>query len=190
MKRISLLLTLAFLSIFVYSQEAPSLKSSIAIVPQYTLINGLRVDFEKEIKPKKFIQVCPQFYFKDNNGNDGILHTNVTKLLGGGINVYQKHFLLNDAEIYDFYSSYGLTYAYYHLEHENWNDSYNSNIHKIGGDFLMGLQVGYERVFIDLYAGAGFRYSLSEATDFNDTPWDYNYTGFTLVLGARIGFYL
>ncbi|MBN1949651.1 MAG: hypothetical protein JW801_00505 [Bacteroidales bacterium] len=188
MKKYLLLLVFCFLGSQAFSQDTSPFKTYLSYVPQYTFIHGIRIDIDKEIKPKKFIQICPQFYLTENSGSRALMNQDIDRLIGGGLSVYHKKFLSRDPEIYDFYLSYGLSYTYFNIEHTKNSITHFDDIHKVGGDLLIGLQLfATDYFFVDIYGGAGIRYSISDLEEFNRTSWDYNASGAILTCGMRVG---
>jgi len=180
-----------------------------SFVPQYLINRGIRLDFEKQITPRSFIQFCPQFYLgeqKDYNSNE-IYYDDVSyeeddfnKVIGGAINVYHKIFANSDFTRNGVYFSYGLSYSYFEIDYlEEYLDntiSTTGKIQKYGGDLLIGYQFIFNnKLSLDLYTGVGTRFSNmdTEAVNkdrFNSNYFSYNYEGNLLHFGVRIGLVL
>lgn len=192
----------------VYAQkDTVRLKGTIySFVPQYLINRGIRIDVEKQISPRSFIQFCPQFYLgqqKDSNDNDiyyndyDYAQDDYDNVIGGALNIYHKVFANDNFLRNGLYFSYGLSYSYFEIDYL---DTYLDNtinasgtIHKYGGDLLLGYQFFFkDKLSIDLYTGVGTRFSEmdtnAENTDrFNRNYFSYNYNGNLLHLGFRIG---
>lgn len=170
-----------------------------SFMPQYLINNGIRIDIEKQLKNKHFIQVSPQFYLSEQNKEDGSNSddNSFTNLVGGGVNIYHKYFVDDDFLKNPLYISYGLSYNYFNIDYY---DEYlgslihaNADIHKMGVDITVGYQkiIG-DVVSLDIFTGLGTRYSVmgtdSESDDrFNSSYYGYNYTGNLMLLGLKIG---
>ncbi|NOQ24265.1 MAG: hypothetical protein GQ564_02785 [Bacteroidales bacterium] len=180
-----------------------------SFVPQYLIIKGIRIDIEKQITPRSFIQFSPQFYLGENNQNSIDSYSNnffsdddedFNKILGGGLNVYHKIFANDDFLNNGVYFSYGLSYSYYEIEYyEDFLGSTIDNeatIQKYGGDILIGYQLFFKnKLSLDIYTGIGSRFSNmdtngSTRNKFNSNYSGYNYQGNLLHLGFRIGLIL
>jgi hypothetical protein len=163
------------------------------------LINrGIRVDIEKQLSQKHFLQICPQFYLSEKQEDTFIDSQNqFSYLIGGGLNIYDKIFAAESYKDYGLYFSYGLSYSYFYIEYLDNSGaselSAKGNISKLGGDLILGYQFFIrDLVSIDLYTGLGTRVSFMDAdgadTDrFNTGFFGYNYTGNILLLGFRLG---
>jgi hypothetical protein len=180
-----------------------------SFVPQYLINRGIRIDIEKQISPRSFIQICPQFYLgeqKDHNNND-LYYNDVSydeddfnKIIGGGINIYHKVFANKDFLNKGVYFSYGVSYSYFEIEYfeEYLDNTINATgvVQKIGGDLLIGYQFFFRnKLSLDLYTGIGTRFSEmdtdGESTNrFNTNYFSYNYNGNLMHLGFRIGLIL
>lgn len=181
-----------------------------SFVPQYLINRGIRLDIEKQITPRSFIQICPQFYLgerndyssSDINYDDYYYYdeNEFNKVTGGGLNVYHKVFANTNFLKNGIYFSYGLSYNYFEIEYyENYLDAIinaKGKIKKYGGDLLIGYQFLFRhKLSLDLYTGVGTRFSNmntnGESKDrFNSSYFGYNYTGNIMHIGFRIGLIL
>jgi hypothetical protein len=213
MKKI--LLIAIIISIF-FNTETQAQKDTVKLdgiifsfVPQYLINRGIRLDIEKQITPRSFIQICPQFYLgeqKDRNSND-IYYNDVSydeddfnKVTGGGLNIYHKIFANEDFLSKGVYFSYGVSYSYFEIEYfdEYLGNTINSTgtIQKVGGDLLIGYQFFFRnKLSIDLYTGVGTRFSEmdtdgEDSNRFNNNYFSYNYSGNLMHIGFRIGLIL
>ena len=199
MKKFILLTVLSVISIPLLFSQADTLNKTIySFVPQYLINRGTRVDIEKQIHGRNFIQICPQFYLSEKENDNFINSKNqFNTLIGGGLAVYHKIFAQEDFKTHGVYFSYGVSYNYFHVEYIDDSGDYEltakGDIHKFGVDAILGYQFFInEVVSIDLYTGLGTRLSYMNAdgsdTDrFNTSYFGYNYTGNVMLLGFRIG---
>jgi len=187
-------------------------KSIISFVPQYLIMNGVRIDYDRRIKEHHWIQLSPQFYLRENSsfrdGDDGYEYyednsyydeTDYNNLLGAGMHIYHRYYPRISYEGYTAYLKYGVTWQYFSLKYDeqlfnNYVERY-TNINKTGADINFGVVTFLnDFIGIDMYAGLGFRYShrSSDADNprkFNDFFESYGYTGNIVNLGLRISFY-
>ena len=213
MRKILLLTTLLgilFADISYAQKDTVKLDGMIySFVPQYLINKGIRIDVEKQITPRSFIQFCPQFYLgeqKDFNSAD-IYYDDVNyndddfnKVTGGGLNIYHKIFANTDFTRNGVYFSYGLSFSYFEIDYyeEYLGSTINANgkIQKYGGDLLIGYQFFFgSKLSLDLYTGAGMRLSTMDTNGenrdrFNSNYFGYNYQGNLLHVGLRIGLIL
>lgn len=180
-----------------------------SFVPQYLINRGIRLDIEKQITQRSFIQFCPQFYLgeqKDYNSSD-MYYNDVPydedefeKVTGGALNIYHKVFANPNFVENGIYFSYGLSYSYFEIEYlEEYLDNpinATGTIQKYGGDLLIGYQLFFRnKLSLDLYTGIGTRFSdmdtnAENKNRFNTNYFSYNYNGNLLHLGFRIGLIL
>jgi hypothetical protein len=199
-RMIGLLFIIVSLSInhLSYSQT-DSLKSGvIAFHPFHLIQNGIRLDYDRNIGEKQWIQIGPQFYaveYADDLNYHGFIN-----LIGFGVSGYHRIYLSRKVKNFGTYISYGVSYNYFSLKYEY--DSVNSssiiasntNINKFGADVIIGYQMlVFDQLVLDLYAGLGGRYSDRQYTgikheSFSDSMIDYGYTGNVMILGIRLGF--
>lgn len=198
MKKYLLFSLLFLLFLNVYPQEEKNKETIYSFLPQYLINRGIRIDIEKQIGPRHYLQICPQFYLSEKDEDNFTLDKNkFSYLIGGGLNIYHKIFTFEDFKKYGLYLSYGLSYNYFNIEYIDYSGevgvSAKENIHKVGGDLIIGYQFFFrEVVSLDVFTGLGTRYSYMDAgnadTDrFNTGYFGYNYTGNILLLGLRIG---
>jgi len=179
-----------------------------SFVPQYLINRGIRLDIEKQITNRSFIQFCPQFYLGERETRDNDIYyddynyddDDYNKVLGGALNVYHKIFANKNFTQSGVYFSYGLSYSYFEIDYyEEYLDATinaNATIQKYGGDMLLGYQFFIKnKLTIDLYTGVGIRFSEMDTNGdnkdrFNSNYFGYNYTGNLMHLGFRIGLIL
>lgn len=210
------IIILPILCIFLFSGTLSAQKDTTKIdgiifsfVPQYLINKGIRFDIEKQITPRSFIQICPQFYLSEKTErNTSEMYYNDTyfdnndfyRLTGYGINIYHKTFTNPDFFSKGVYFSYGLSYSYFDIDYydEYLNEIINANgkIKKYGIDLLIGYQFLLKnKLSLDIYTGFGTRLSNMDTNGpttnrFNSTFFGYNYEGNLLHLGVRIGLIL
>jgi len=188
---------------------------TISIVPQYLINKGLRIDFEKQLSSRQWLQVAPQFYMdlKGRENSDYSSSDDDTKdyekMYGFGLDLNHKIFLKNNlARPFGGYVSYGASYQHFSitLKGYRWDKvevdglpqlkptfaEATQTIEKIGAQLCIGAQ--YEIVdflFWDIYIGLGFRYSIYNSPlnirRLEENLWDYGYSGTTLIGGFRLG---
>lgn len=176
------LLSSIFLSIScitLNAQENPeggeNAKLAISIVPQYTLIGGIRLDIDKRIgETNSYLVFSPQFY---SNRNDLFWNFSYDQLTGAGLKVHHRYFMVNKPRPEGLYIQYGVSYNYTRIKYTDidWvNTDFGGssaqvedevtvveNIHKMGGDAIIGIQVSaYENLIVDFYLGVGYRGSI------------------------------
>lgn len=172
------------------AQDEPLIlkKTIISFVPQYLIIDGIRIDVERQLKGRHFLQICPQIYT-----NSATEYSNYYKeMIGGGLFVYHKYFPNTDFMNNGVYLSYGITYNYFHFSpNQDFPDVGVRNINKIGADFIIGIQVFHKQIIsIDFYTGAGIRNSFNNRTFNPDGSEDfprYDHSGNLFLLGFRLG---
>jgi hypothetical protein len=198
MKKYLLILLALFSLLDLLAQEREKKETIYSFVPQYLIKHGIRVDIEKQVSPRNFVQICPQFYLSERDEDNFWENRNAySYLIGGGMNLYHKIFAFEDYKTYGLYLSYGISYNFFSIDYTDYSGetdlSASGTIHKAGADLLVGYQFFIkEKLSIDIYTGLGTRYSIMEAdgadTDrFNTGYTGYNYTGNIMQLGIRIG---
>lgn len=211
MKIIPILLLSMITSTMVFAQEELPFKREkiISIVPQYVFQDGFRVDYEFTLQKnrKSWLQFSPEIFI-NTDGNQMTSH-DFNSMRGFGMEIHHKYFMKepNDRNGYYFayggglqylgikdnrdvsylYSEYGINYTSYR------NEEVNIPINRLLINFMVGKQIVRSRPFIiDYYLGVGFRYSMDENMDlidsYNDTWFDYGYSGSLMVAGVKLGF--
>jgi len=201
MRKFVIILIAIFFTPQLRSQESPDNLAVLSLVPQYLIIKGIRLDLDKQMTAKQFLQFCPQFYYRTGRGDENSnTFRDYDDLIGGGLIIYHKIFASENIMENGLYLSYGLSYNYFNLQRSQWvaNESVRvtGHVNKVGGDLLIGYQyISTTHLSVDFYLGYGIRYSIlnsdeGDDNDYNFLPWDYNYSGNFLQLGIRIGFVL
>ncbi len=184
--------------------------NAIGLVPQYTIVGGFRMDYERRISPKsnQWIIASPQVYMVTN----GRLGHDFVDLNGFGIDMKHRIFLAESTlEPKGFYFEYGPMFQQYKIKDERtYTEKYfedgieyytiktgvlTTKLMKLGGNFHLGYQwlLG-QKAFLDLFAGPGIRISFDDRNEgfspwYNDMWIDYGYSGTLLDGGLRVGFY-
>jgi len=194
MQKIILILSLSFLLIFSLSENILSQTDTlerksmqIAIIPQYIIQHGMRIDIEPLFKNGKHsLQISPQFYYNENEvyySNNPLYYDyeeEYEKMIGYGIGLHHKIFAhyFNDKK-WVIYFSYGGEYAHFTMDYKSWEwveytedglqyIEYNlidveQNTDRIRFNLLMGIQFNYvENLFLDFYIGTGGVYSIND----------------------------
>lgn len=189
-------------------------KSAISFVPQYLIKNGIRIDYDVKIKDHHWLQICPQFYFREKNVaspedyygyydyEPDLYHDDeyddesyFNNLLGGGLNLYHRYYPGTSWGKHLVYINYGVMAQYYHIQYDeqlytSYMEKY-TEIFKYGGDINLGVVAFLnDYIGIDIYAGLGFRYSnrKSDADNprkFNNFFESYGFTGNIINAGVR-----
>jgi outer membrane protein assembly factor BamA len=93
------------------------------------------------------------------------------------------------------YAGVGVNYRFLNTDYSEYNEATekNAKFNTYGFDFTFGYQFRLvEQLFMDLYLGWGFRYSLQDTEEdeeyWSDAFLDLGYSGFLPVAGLRLGF--
>lgn len=211
MKIIFFILLSILASTMVFSQdEKPFQREKImSIVPQYVFQNGFRVDYEFTLgdNRKSWLQFSPELYISTDGNN--MTSANYNNMKGIGLEVHHKYFMKEPDERYGFYFAYGgglqffgikndqnvqYTYSEYDTNYISYKtESVNTAINRVLLNFVVGKQVRrYDPFVVDYYLGIGFRYSMDKNMElmerYNQTWFDYGYSGSLLVAGLKFGF--
>lgn len=166
-------------------------KTIVSFVPQYLIINGLRIDVERQLKGRHYLQLCPQYYIN----NEPLYNESYDEMHGGGLFIYHKYFPEKNILKNGVYVAYGFTYNYFRFKYLDDNSQTQElKVNKLGGDLFIGYQYIYNKIVsIDIYAGMGNRNSFlsqKEADKFDDFsfgPFGYSYSGNLFIFGFRFG---
>lgn len=208
---------IAFIALFAFATSSNAqevqkfdLHTGLAFVPQYTIKGGLRLDFDKSISKtsNQWIIVSPQLFMVSGNR----YNHNFEELWGVGMDLKHKIYLkpgsmrpegyyVQYGGMFQYFSitdtrDYAITYIENGIEYHGveWG-KIATNLYKVGGNFHLGYQwlIG-DKLFIDIYTGAGIRLSFNNRnkgfdTWYNDSWVDYGYSGTLMDAGFRIGFF-
>lgn len=184
-----------------------STRNHLMIVPHYLVFDGMRIDYELKIKNNHWIQLCPQFYFKENNSSsdDNIspisitnnnTNTSLRRLFGVGLDAYHKIYLGISYRQPGAFISYGASANYFEIEYAdegNVSQTSTSSFSKIGGDVIIGYDLGFKKnlIIFGIYTGLGYRYSFTNNSqikkNFTRSMYDYAYSGNIFLIGFRFG---
>lgn len=207
--KISLQIILTVLSIFPILKLSAQSEKIISIVPQYAFQNGFRVDYEFNLHDdwKSWLQFSPVLFI--NTDGDDITSYYYNSMSGFGLEVHHKYFMQEPDDRRGFYFAYGggmqfislkddqmMTYDYIEngVPYTSYkNEEVSTAIKRLMLNVMVGRQVvRYKPFIIDYYLGIGFRYSMDKdlnlIDDFNDTWFDYGYSGSLIVAGIKLGF--
>jgi len=211
MKIIQIILLSIVTSTMVFAQDELAFKREkiISIVPQYVFQNGFRVDYEFTLQNnrKSWLQFSPELFIS-TDGND-MTSNNYNSMRGIGMEIHHKYFMKEPNDRYGFYFAYGgglqffgikedqsVLYSYpeYGTNYISYkNEEVNTTINRLLLNFVVGKQiVRYKPFIVDYYLGVGFRYSMDKNLDlletYNQSWFDYGYSGSLLVAGVKLGF--
>lgn len=211
MKRLITLILIICAFNNMFAQFPDSLKSTkiISIVPQYVFQNGFRVDYEFNMKnnKKSWIQFSPEFFI--NTGSESMTGKSYKSMSGIGLEIHHKYFMDNHNRRFGYYMAYGTGYQHYGIkDNQQVKFTYSENgaeyfsyksadvttpINRILLNFVFGKQVILHKpIILDYYLGVGFRYSMTNKMElidnYNETWFDYGYSGSLLVAGFKFGF--
>lgn len=186
-------------------------RTAFGFVPQYTISGGMRFDIDRSVSKKsnQWLVVSPQIYVVTGSR----FNHEFKSLSGFGMDVKHKIFLKpNSMKPQGYYVQYGGMFQYFSItdtrqylesfteDGETYYDvtegEISTKLYKFGGNFNLGYQwlVG-DKVYFDIYTGAGIRISHNNRNDgfdtwFNNSWIDYGYSGTLLDGGFRIGVFL
>lgn len=209
--KIILIILVLLTSTIVFAQESQTFKREkiLSIVPQYVFQNGFRVDYEFTLRNnwKSWLQLSPELFI-NTDGND-ISSYNYNSMRGIGLEVHHKYFMEEPNERNGFYFAYGGGFQFFGIKSDEYVDytfseggaeyiSYrqeevNTSINRVLLNFVVGKQVvRYKPFIVDYYLGIGFRYSMDKNLElmetYNQSWFDYGYSGSLMVAGIKLGF--
>jgi len=167
----------------------PVLRNAIALVPQYALYRGIRVDIERRLKGgDHWFVFAHQFYLDVENStyyyNEGD-YGDYESMVGVGLNIYFKTIAFKSRKInaisglprQSIYLQAGPNFQYFSLQNEEEvatpftdingttyflfnQETVNKSIYRFGAVVDFGWQLAFDRFLFDLYLGMGIKYSL------------------------------
>ncbi len=204
------LIVLMFTYAYAQEQEAFLPHTGIGFVPQYAISGGLRFDIDKSISKtsNQWLIISPQFFVLSGMK----FNHDIKQLTGLGLDLKHRIYLKpNSIKPLGFYAEYGVVCQYFSItDNRQYTDSYSdngvgyyevvngevhSNLYKFGGNFHLGYQwLVSDKIFFDVYSGAGIRLSHNSNLKgldawYNNSWIDYGYSGTLLDGGFRVGFY-
>ncbi len=161
---------------------------ALSFLPQYMIVGGMRMDFDYQLNSKAWLTVAPAFYYTDNSY---MWEPDNTSYTGVGAFVNYRYFPSGKGV----YALAGLNYRYLNTKYSKYDDvsELKAKFNTFGFDIAVGYQfLLVEQLFLDMYLGWGFRYSL-DGSDEEESYWsdaflDLAYSGFLPVAGVRVGF--
>lgn len=207
---VSLILCLLFVK---YSQAQNTKNNNLLImgVPQYLLVNSVRIDIDKNIKgTNKWVVISPQIF----NGETGAISNmfsgrfNYLDVKGGALGLSYKYVLSEKSNSQGVYVAAGGAYHYLKVKSEGvlWEaqspgslimvqkqGSVSSIINRMGLNSIVGMQLKTNsNIFMDFYVGFGIKLGLDKTeeggiTDLSAYASDYGYSGTYLLMGVRFG---
>lgn len=161
---------------------------ALSFLPQYMIVGGMRMDFDYQLNSKAWLTVAPAFYYTDNSY---MWEPDNTSYTGVGAFVNYRYFPSGKGV----YALTGLNYRYLNTKYSKYDDvsELKAKFNTFGFDIAVGYQfLLVEQIFLDMYLGWGFRYSL-DGSDEEESYWsdaflDLAYSGFLPVAGVRVGF--
>ncbi len=182
----------------------------VGFLPQYSISGGFRCDIDRSIsrQSNQWLILSPQVFMVTGSrfGHD------FKEMWGLGLDVKHKIYMKpNSMKPEGYYVQYGLMFQHFSItENREYVDTFvedgatyygvfqgdvTTGLNKFGGNFHLGYQwlLG-DRVYFDIYTGAGIRISHNSRnkgfdTWYNNSWVDYGYSGTLLDGGFRLGFY-
>lgn len=191
------------------AQEKP-MSRAIMMSPQYVLNNALRIEFDFKLdSTNTWLIIAPQFYQKHKDSDDALNHREYNQMIGAGVDILMRNYLLKNKSGKSFYYSYGIGYRYLNIETDSYlwepsvdnnltfyqrgNSNYRFAIHGVSIRTTAGFQFNIiNKLMGDGFIGVGMKYAFYDRPDgsfirLNAGPSDYGYIGTYFVGGFRIG---
>lgn len=172
---------------------------AISFHPLYIFNSGTRFDFDWRLKqPNHWVIFGPQFYTY-NSGSEAsplIGDYSFEQLIGGGLNLQYRYYLLQQAAPYGSYLGAEIPFMWVQAEYKDeFGDESKQSVAKTGISILIGHQsTAYNFLLLDTYMGLGYRHSRiqTDGPEYNmgKSKIAFGYTGVLLVVGFRIGGWL
>ncbi len=202
-------LVLIFVTSTLSAQERP-LTRAIMMSPQYVLNNALRFEFDFKLdSTNNWLIIAPQFYQKHKDSDDALNHREYNQMIGAGVDILMRNYLLKNKSGKSFYYSYGIGYRYLNIETDSYlwettveenityyqrgNSNYTLGIHGLSFRCTAGFQFSIiEKLMGDGFIGVGMKYAFYDRPEgsfirFNQNASDYGYIGTYFVGGFRLG---
>lgn len=202
---------LLLVSVMASGQKADLVKEKhfgIGMVPQYSIINGTRIDFDYRLPSKnQWLVVAPQLYIAGRNSS----LWDFNEMAGAGIEIQHRLFLGEKSEPKGAYFAYGPVFQFYSVKDDGLasytfqenqvtyigleENTISTLIYKFGGNLIFGYQALISKtLYLDFYLGTGARFSFDNRKSglhsyYNDWWGDMGYSGTLMVGGMRIGIY-
>jgi len=165
-------------------------QNALSFVPQYAIINGIRIDYERRIKNgDQWFVIAPMFFIDNSNPyyySDGSNYSSYETMTGIGVNLYYKNIVYKSNKInwksglprHSLYLQAGPSYQHFSLTNseevavpfiDNGITYYQFDeqdvkkpINRFGGVVDVGWQLAFDRFLVDLYLGVAMKYSTGE----------------------------
>jgi len=195
-----------------YAQDVEKFapRRAVGFVPQYTITGGLRFDIDLSLSKasNQWLILSPQVYVVTGTR----FSHDFKEMWGVGLDVKHRIFLRPfSMKPRGYYVQYGGMFQYFSMtDNRQYVEPYtedgvqyysvvqgeiNTKVYKFGGNFHLGYQwlIG-DKVYFDIYTGAGIRISHNNHNDgfdnwYNNAWADYGYSGTLLDGGFRVGVY-
>lgn len=203
------LLILLFIIVPVFAQEKP-ISHAIMMSPQYVLNNALRFEFDLKLdSANNWLIIAPQFYQRHKDSDDALNHREYNQMIGAGVDLLMRSYLLKNKSGKGFYYSYGIGYRYLSIQtysylwqptiennityYQRGSSNYNLAVHGVSVRSTAGFQFSIiNKLMGDGFIGVGMKYAFYDRPDgsfirFNQNASDYGYIGTYFVGGFRLG---
>lgn len=211
------LYTLIFIFLFPQMTFAQEKNKNVifSYLPQYTLIKGLRTDFDIRLNRNTWLVCAPQFFLDHKYGKNEIIeespyeNSDYNQMSGAGIDLHLKFLFENNFFPFSIYYAFGPTMRYFDITKfaYTWIEKTHNGLpvlnyepgeinelhYQVSFNTLIGIQKDFKRFIIDAFIGGALRYSFSDNNDFRTTSnsmLDYSYTGALPVAGIKFGIIL
>ncbi|WP_375437524.1 hypothetical protein [uncultured Hymenobacter sp.] len=216
------LLLLLHVSVRAQGQDAALSRTLLVkLTPQYVVVSGYWLEVEKSWNqhPRQSVTFTPQFYAGPTGQPDALTTASSTTnsketVRGAGVQVQHRLYLTTTKAQYPagLYVSYGPNLQHFAVsgreigwrqvlgptglpQYEYSNGPRPETINRYGATAQMGYQAPLHpgRVFLDLYAGVGWRASTSRSgsetieSQYQSGPSDYGHEGLYFPAGFKIG---
>jgi hypothetical protein len=225
MKKITLLALILGISAPIFGQQKESVElpnqpqNAIALVPQYAIVHGIRIDYEKRIKNgNNWVVFAPQIYTDVDGSNSWTSgYASYESMTGMGLNVYFKSIAYKSDKINwrsglprtSLYLQAGPSYQHFSLRNteevavpyvEDGTTYYQFDtqevkkpINRFGAVVDVGWQLAFDRFLIDTYLGLAVKYSYDQNGELIRTSsggWGgRDYSGIYMDGGFRLGMF-
>lgn len=200
-------------------QQEPRLPFlAVKVVPQYLVQSGYWLEVERGWlqHPRHSLTLTPQLYWGPAGRPNLVDYVSADRnesVRGVGVEVRHRYYLRAARAAYPtgWYVSYGPSFQYLRMVYPSlgWHEvkgpdglpryeygytpSESTRISRLGASAVLGYQASLPpgRVFLDIYAGLGWRYShnpaVAAAGQFQSGRSDYGHQGFYFPAGVKVG---
>ncbi len=175
-------------------------QNALSFVPQYAIIKGIRIDYERRIKNgNNWVVIAPLFFLDAGNQysyyyNDAD-YASYETMVGVGVNLYYKSIVYKSNKInwksglprHSLYLAAGPNYQNFTLTNSeevavpfiNNGITYyqfdvqdvKKPINRFGAVANVGWQLAFDRFLLDVYLGVAFKYSTGEGGTIIKSPY-------------------